>query len=301
MDNDPSGNRKSTSPSLDALLRQGERSGKHHGKSPQASGRGASATAHAKSEAGAPKSLDELIGQPVGPASRADSLGNARSGASERTPSLDELLRNAGAPDRGRVRQRTLQAESHRKNRLSSNADLTTLAATARTGSGGIGPDRVQAGQSSPPPNATLTAGQSGAEAPGPGLFGRRITTFAVALLAAAIVLVLAFQQFPLSANSLPRGETPLARELMKVVAAVEAYEAEHKALPASLRELDAFLKGAVAMDITEYKLILVPPKVEFFLEPDEDNYYVIARFGDEAWLYGPHFENPLSKVPARD
>lgn len=307
MENEPAGNRKSTSPSLDDLLRQGERSRqderskRHHGESRHISGRGPSTTADSKPSSGAPKSLDELVGQPIGPASRAESLGNSRSGASERTPSLDDLLRNAGAPDLGRARLRTPQGEPRRSARLPADSDLATLAATARNGGGGIGTDRGKAEQSSPSLNATLTAGQSSAEAPRAGYLGRRGTPIAAALVATAIVVALTFQLFSETVKSLPRGETPLAKELMKVVAAVESYEAEHKALPTTLSELDAFPKGAVEMDITEYDLILVPPKVELFLEPDEEEYYVIARYGDEAWLYAPHFKVPLSKVPARD
>jgi hypothetical protein len=98
----------------------------------------------------------------------------------------------------------------------------------------------------------------------------------------------------------LPEGETPVAKALMTMVAAVETYRQQQVGLPDALHALPQFPKWAVEWDASQYGMVLVSPKLEFFYGQTEGSYYIIARLGDEAWAYMPLVEPALTRVNAR-
>ena len=304
MSGDDSGNNRPSGPSLDELLRR-ERNA-HRDDSQQTDKRARSADREKSSAQGqgrrshiAPPSLDSLVSQNT-PAPSTGSRPVGRNGAG---PSLDALLNQqetSHSPATSREAGTGQPAARARSNTRKVTTDLASLAADAQSTASGATASRPAA---APEPAAladTLRPADSERATVGSARAPRKRLRVSLATGGAVTAALLVLALLVTRGSWLPAGESPLARSLMQVAEAVEAYQAEHYRLPESLSELEGFPKDAVERKVEDYELILVPPKLEFFFGLDRGSYYLIARYDNEAWLYGPQYDPALSKIVAR-
>jgi len=93
---------------------------------------------------------------------------------------------------------------------------------------------------------------------------------------------------------------TPLAEKVAELAGETEAYYAKHRVMPKTLMELDGFPSGAIQWPVENYGLRSKERRVEFFFGSDVGNsFYVIGRYGEEAWLFANDQQPELKQVPA--
>jgi hypothetical protein len=94
--------------------------------------------------------------------------------------------------------------------------------------------------------------------------------------------------------------DSEVARQLMIVVGGVESYKAANRTLPEHLSVLKEFPQGAVEFEMAQYDVQLADPKLELFYVAVDADYYVVARYYDEAWVYKGEHDPQLIRAPAR-
>ena len=245
------------------------------------------------------KSLDELMQSDGG--GGAVSASNEHASPRAALPTLEQLTADTAQANTESSRSRPPAPASRRgaSGTRATRASLDTLT------------DGLQSHTATPTPGRTRTPAAaptslgdvlSDLEAT-PGADAKRRRAGKTGLfLALGLVLVIAVVigglRF-LAAPALPQGETPLARELMTMVAALEDYHRQNHHLPLSLSELPQFPKGAIEWDYSKFELTLVPPRLEFFYGQAEGGYWVLARYDQEAWIYATFPEPKLQSTPA--
>ena len=93
---------------------------------------------------------------------------------------------------------------------------------------------------------------------------------------------------------------TPLAEKVAELASETEAYYAKHRVMPKTLMELDGFPSGAIQWPVENYGLRSKERRVEFFFGSEVGNsFFVIGRYGEEAWLFANDQQPNLQQVPA--
>ena len=146
------------------------------------------------------------------------------------------------------------------------------------------------------PTNAVKSAPESGA----PSRFSFNIPLPLKRVVMAVLLLLgvaLPIYQHTLGKVSYP---SPLAAQVAQLAASVDAHVAKHGSLPATLTKLDTFPPDALQWPVENYGLRLMDQRLEFFFGGDLSNdYFVIGRLGEEAWIFTKGTKPELQQVPA--
>lgn len=131
-----------------------------------------------------------------------------------------------------------------------------------------------------------------------PGRFA--LSRRALAGIGAVLVLLAGALVWHSQNNRIKVPDSEVARQLMRVVKGVEKFKAGNRVLPDKLSTLKEFPQGAVEFEMKQYGVQLANPKLEFFYVTKGANYYVVARYYNEAWIYKGEKKPRLISATAR-
>lgn len=94
-----------------------------------------------------------------------------------------------------------------------------------------------------------------------------------------------------------PVNQSKVATHLLAVARDLDIYRDMHRAVPRHLTELSSFPADAAQWAIEDYDIQMTENKLEFFLVDLDDSHLVIARQGNEVWMYDSK-DKKLKRAP---